>query len=95
MIRVIASFVIDPEKVDQVIEIAGELIGLTREEKGCVHYDLVQSLEQDNLLTILEAWETQEDLDAHSASEHFARLVPQIVDASLEPPVIAANRQII
>ena len=95
MIRVVATFIIDPEKVDQVIEIARELIEITREEKGCVHYDLVQCVDQANQLTILEAWETQEELDVHSASDHFARLVPQIADACLEPPAIVANIQII
>ena len=95
MIRVIASFKINPDKVDEAIKIAGELIAETRKEKGCAQYDLVQSMEQANQLTIIEGWETQEDLDNHSASEHFARLVPQIGDVCIEPPSISGYLQLI
>ena len=95
MIKVIATFIVKSDTSDRFIELATEMISLTRKEQGCAQYDLVQSIEKPERLTILEGWESQEDLDAHSASEHFARLVPQLCDLCIEPPSIDANLLIV
>lgn len=86
MIRVIATFMLESKNVQEAIELATELVESTRKEYGCVQYDLLQAEEAPSQLVILEGWETQADLDAHEASEHFTNLVPQLAALCLQLP---------
>lgn len=95
MIRVVAKFHLKESCIDEAREIAKELIELTRAENGCVHYDLVQSTKDENVLVILEAWENQQVLDTHSASAHFAQFVPQLAVLCRTPPVVESFQQLI
>lgn len=95
MIRVIAVFDIKPDdSIEKAIELARELVAETRKEAGCVQYDLIQSVTEVNQLVILEGWETQADLDKHSASAHFSRLVPMLAELSATAPVVSNYSQI-
>ena len=95
MLKVIATFIVDPEKLEEAISFATELIELPREELGCIQYALLQAKEQENQLLIVESWDTQENLDAHSASEHFTRIVPQFAALCVEPPAIVGYKQLV
>ena len=95
MIRIIATSVISPEKVDEAIAIYTELVQLTREEQGCAQYTLVQSIEEPNHLTILEAWESKEALEAHSASEHMARIALQLGPLCMAPPSMIVTKELV
>ena len=86
MVRVIAVFQLKSECVDEAVRLAGELVTQTRKEKGCIQYDLIQSDVHPSKVVVLENWETQADLDVHSASEHFTRLVPAIAELCTQPP---------
>lgn len=95
MIRVVAKFELKQGNLDTALEIANKLIKLTREEQGCVHYDLVQSDKNSDSIAILEAWESNEALNNHSSSEHFKDLVPKIASLCVSPPVIDSYIQLI
>lgn len=71
MIYVIATMHLKPGTRDKVIDAARPCIAATRQEKGCVFYDLNVSQTDPNLLTFVERWETREDLAAHAKSEHI------------------------
>ena len=60
------------------IEKATELVKLSREEDGCVAYDIFSSLTEKKHLMICETWRSNEDLEKHASSEHFKRIVPQL-----------------
>jgi len=47
------------------------LIGSIRKEKGCQRCDFCQSFEDENILFLLEEWNTQENLMTHLQSEHY------------------------
>lgn len=72
----------EEERRKPVIELASELTALSLHDKGCISYDLYGSLTVDNHLMICETWKSQEDLDAHMASEHFKRIVPRLKELS-------------
>ncbi|MGI6105412.1 MAG: putative quinol monooxygenase [Raoultibacter sp.] len=95
MIKIVANFYLKPENVEAAIELAKELVTETRQEKGCAQYDLAQSPESPEKIVVLESWETQADLDAHSASEHFTRIVPAIAAMCDQPPVLNSYIQLI
>lgn len=95
MIDVVATFSIKPGQVAKAVELATELVSLTVTENGCVRYNLAQSAEDENQIVILEAWENQNALDVHSASAHFTRLVPALVELCAVPPVITAYKHLL
>ena len=80
MIKVVAKNFIKLDKKNEVLEIIKELVEKTREEKGCIKYELFQDVESEGAITFIEEWESREALGDHMASEHFKRIVPQIKD---------------
>ncbi|MFV0363035.1 MAG: putative quinol monooxygenase [Suipraeoptans sp.] len=95
MIRIIATFNLEPASIDKAIEYAKELVSETRKENGCIQYDLIQADEIPTKLVVLENWETREALDAHSNSEHFLRLVPLISGLCYKAPDIEKYHSLI
>lgn len=95
MIKVVAKFNVQPDKKAEALSLFEVLISLTRQEDGCKGYDLAQSTEDENLLVVLESWADQKALDEHSASEHFTKIVPQLVDLCVDAPSIDAFTQLI
>jgi quinol monooxygenase YgiN len=66
----------------------------TRAEKGCINYDLHESLDQPGVLVFLENWESKADLDAHLASPHIDDFRAIAPDLLAEPPDITLWREI-
>lgn len=61
-----------------VIEAATELVEFSLRDKGCISYDFLGSLTNDDRFMIVETWESRADLQAHMATEHFQRIVPRL-----------------
>jgi quinol monooxygenase YgiN len=78
MIKVVAKSVMQKEKLPEVLKLFEELVAKTRQEKGCVAYDLFEAASDPATLTIIEEWESQARLDAHTQTEHFKTLFPEI-----------------
>lgn len=79
MIRLNCSLLIEESsRRKPLIEKATELVELSLHDKGCIAYDLYGSLTADDRFMIVETWESRKDLDAHMASDHFKRIVPQL-----------------
>lgn len=76
MIKVVAKHFVKEDKIDDVLYIAKELVAATVKEEGCIKYEMYQDEKDKSILTMIEEWESKEDLDKHMASEHFQRLVP-------------------
>lgn len=79
MIHVIAEVRVKPGNVEKFIKIFMENVPLVRAEKGCVKYiptidvnaDLPPQIMDENVITIIEAWESLDNLRAHLASPHM------------------------
>jgi quinol monooxygenase YgiN len=56
---------------DEVRRALLDLVAQTRNEKGCVNYDLHQSQENASEFAIYENWDKATDLDAHANSAHL------------------------
>ena len=78
MIKIVARRVVRAEAVDQYEALAKELVEKSQGEPGCVAYTLNRSLSDPRVHTMLEVWKDQAAIDAHNASEHFTRIVPQL-----------------
>jgi quinol monooxygenase YgiN len=66
------------DKLPEAIEMMKELVSESRKEAGCISYGLYQNTKDKKVLTMIEEWESQEDLDAHSDSEHYKKIIPVV-----------------
>lgn len=71
MIVVIATLTIKPGSLEALRPHAEACIAATRQEKGCISYDLNASLTDPDTLVFVEKWEQREDLTAHSKQPHL------------------------
>ena len=60
------------------------IVERTRDEDGCLRYELVQDLDDDNHIILIEEWRDQTALDAHLAQAHvnavFQSVMPLVAD---------------
>ena len=64
-------------------ELLEGLIHPTKQEPGCVTYDLHQGVSDPSVFYFYENWESGEDLDAHLSAPHltaFAARIPELLD---------------
>ncbi len=83
MIRLNCFFQAKEEKYTEALEAAVRLTVASREQQGCVAYDVMESATRPDVFMICETWADQAALDAHSASEVFATEVGNIQQCGL------------
>jgi quinol monooxygenase YgiN len=83
-VHVIALFVAAPGKEDDLERVLIGLVEPTRQEAGCLRYDLVRGPGRSAAFAFIEEWESDATLDAHSRSEHLRAVQP------LLPPLLGA-----
>lgn len=95
MLKVVAKNYANPDHLDEALSLCRELVEITRREKGCISYGVYQDADHPELLTMIEEWESREDLDAHLHAEHFTRIVPQLGRLMTRAADMNVYRQII
>ena len=76
MIVLFAKSTLLEGKQQEFIAVAEKLVKATREEPGCVYYDLVQ--ENEKVFYFVEKYKDEAALKAHQSSEHFQTYVPMM-----------------
>lgn len=71
MITVIIRINVSSEKRNELSQAIASLNRGIRMERGCLRSDIFQSVEDENVLCLLEEWATQADLKSHMKSERF------------------------
>jgi quinol monooxygenase YgiN len=84
---IIAHFKAKPGQEAQLREELHRLLAPTREEAGCILYDLHESPADPSQFLFYEIWKSQADLDAHLQTPHLQGLLkvaPEIVNGEIE-----------
>jgi quinol monooxygenase YgiN len=84
-LRVVARIKALPDKVDAVRSILIELIEPTREEQGCLVYELLQNKSDPTDFTFIEEWEGNPSLNSHAASDHMKSVGAKLRDVLAAP----------
>ena len=63
------------EKRTEMMQTLLSMIEPVGKEKGCLSYDIFCDLEDNHAFSLIEEWETREDLDRHIRSEGFSVLL--------------------
>jgi quinol monooxygenase YgiN len=78
MIKVVAKNFIAKDKIEVCLDLVTELAQASRQDTGCISYEMYQDIKDETVLTMIETWENEAALQAHLNAPHFKRLVPQI-----------------
>jgi quinol monooxygenase YgiN len=73
-----------PNKQKEVVQTLLSMIDSMRKEKGCLSYDVFYDMEDVNIHSLIEEWETREDLNQHLMSKKFKVLLG--IDSLLDKP---------
>ncbi len=95
MIIVTATITAKPAKRDEIISKSHDLIKFTHLEPGCISYDLYASIEDEDVLIMLEQWENREVLEAHMKTEHFKMfgiLIEEFVAKKIDIAIYSAEK---
>ncbi len=87
-IRVVARVVALPDKVEAVKSILISIVLPTRQEKGCIKYELLQNNAEPRDFTFVEEWESESLLEKHLASSHIEAASLELKDLLTVPPDI-------
>ena len=88
MVKVLAHFYFKDGSLAEVKTLAQELVSATREEAGCIQYELLQANDDALHFVMQEAWASKEALKAHFETEHFTRIVPLLAGLCTQPPAV-------
>ena len=86
-LRVIARFRAQPGRESDLEQVLVGLIEPTREESGCIVYELLENLEDPREFTFVEEWESESALEAHFSTDHIASAVkvfPELLAQELD-----------
>jgi quinol monooxygenase YgiN len=80
LVTVIASMKAAAGKEDELRQRLEALIEPTRQDGGCVNYDLYKAVDDPGAFFFYENWESAEDLDAHLAAPHINDIARRLDD---------------
>ena len=64
-----------PEKQKEVMQTLLSMIASTEKERGCLSHHVLRDIEDENVFSLIDEWETREDLDQHIRSAKFGVLL--------------------
>lgn len=85
-LTVIAVLKAKPGKEAAMREALLALIPITRQEPGCINYDLHVSTEKHGEFIFHENWESKRHLEDHLARPHLKALSERVDELFAEPP---------
>lgn len=53
-------------------------------DEGCIQYELFQDIENPQIFSMIEQWESKEALDAHLDAKHMKEIVPLLREGAGE-----------
>jgi len=87
-IRVVARIEAQPDKVAEVRELLVSLVEPTRQETGCITYELLQNIKRPIDFTFVEEWTSEAALEAHANSDHLKAVGPKLRPITTAAPDI-------
>ena len=86
MIVVVGRVRTDEERRAQLVQVGQRVASASRQEPGCINYQVCQDTEDQDAFVFVEEWESEEALQAHFGSPHIAEFMAAIPGAIVGPP---------
>lgn len=88
MVTIVAKFTVQQGKKEEFKALTQDLIKESRNEKGCISYNLYEEMNNPNIFTFIEKWMNEEAIKLHNESKHFTTIVPKLVELQETEPEI-------
>lgn len=73
MVAIIVILEIDPERIDEFLEVITANAEASRREPGCLRFEVSKQADQENLFALSEAYVDHDAMIAHTQTPHFAQ----------------------
>ncbi|MFQ5657244.1 MAG: putative quinol monooxygenase [Candidatus Methylomirabilales bacterium] len=83
-LRVIARLKARPEKVNELSAVLMGLIAPTRQEPGCITYEMLQNKQDPTEFTFVEEWTDEAALVSHFGTSHIQDALKKLPDLLAE-----------
>ncbi len=93
-IVLMARLKVKPEAVEEIKNAALAIVADSRNEAGCINYDVHQSIEDETLFFWHETWANKAALDEHFATTFFGEFFKTVEEIAAEPPQINLTKKI-
>lgn len=80
MITIVAKLLLKKGKKEEFKILTEELIKESRNEKGCISYNLYEDINKCDTLIFIEEWQNEEAINLHNNSKHFTSIVAKLAD---------------
>jgi len=74
-LHVVAVIPIDPARAEEAAPVLASLATATRDEEGCLAYDVFESASTPGTFVTVEEWTDQSALDGHLSQPHTASAI--------------------
>ena len=88
MKTIIADFQVNPDQLAHFLDLAKELHSKTLQEEGNVSYIFCKKPDSEYDFAFFEVWHNDLAIEKHNASEHFTRIIPQMIECCTGEPKI-------
>lgn len=93
MIKVVAKNIVKKDKIEEFIKVAKPLVEATNKlDEGCKSYDIYQDVNDPQVISMLEAWESKEALNKHLHAPHFKEIFPKLAALTEGPAEVTIYR---
>ncbi|MDX1672064.1 MAG: putative quinol monooxygenase [Balneolaceae bacterium] len=85
-LHVIARLKAKEDKRNELRSLLSGLVSLTREEPGCLSYELLENMNNELEFTFVEEWRDEQALSKHFETDHIQNAIemfPELVDGDL------------
>lgn len=87
MINANLRFPVDDGNREEIVRTLRAMIERTRVKNGCIACRLYYDVDDPNLLTWVEEWESREDLERHVQSPRFRSILAALDMCSSQPEI--------
>lgn len=85
VLNIIAVIKAKAGKESETKQALQSIVGPTRDEKGCIDFDLYQATDDPSSFMFYENWTTRDALDAHMQTPHIQAFGQKAGDLLAEP----------
>jgi len=91
----VAQFIAKSGNEDELVRQLHSLIPQTRQERGCIRYELNRSIDNLRQITFVEKFTSREDFDFHCSTPYIKGFFENVAPGLVESQVVTLYREIL
>ena len=84
-VSVVAKVTARPDKASEMRVVILKLAHDSREEDGCIRYDVLQNAAEPHVFVLVEEWTSNAHLDAHNLTPHVHEAIMKATPLAAAP----------